>query len=217
MNRANRLLIVGIIVTLVGGGLVGLVLLVERPPVRAETQTEVPPPVVEADVAADEQDEFDPRIAVLEHLDDVDDVEVVALTVDFESSVAGLPQVGDRVNVYGVPEPDDAADADATEHAEEGTAGDVPIDDEEGNLLAGSMERLLTDVVVLGITGAVHEGNGGTPTLVIAVPSAQMPGALSAHRYESVHFTLVAGPDHDADEEDSEAGSDPVDPTPDET
>lgn len=217
VKRANRLLIVGIIVTVVGAGLVGLVLLVERPPVRADTQTETTPP--EAEVVADAEDGqddavFDPREPVLEHLGSTDDVEAVALTVDFESSVAGLPQVGDRVHVYGIPEPDENqgggtdGSAPADEVADDGTADEGTAGDEADSVpLAGSVERLLTDVLVLGITGAVHEGNSGTPTLIVAVPADQVAGALSAHRYESVHVTLVAGPEEDTVDEDDEADS----------
>lgn len=100
----------------------------------------------------------------------------VAFTVDFQRSVAGLPSAGDRVDVYG-------------------RAGD-----HDGSAL----EAVLDDVEVLTITGAAHESNGGAPTVVLAVPEAEVGGALGHHLTDPVYLTLRRG---DA-EPDDESGAD---------
>ena len=168
MTRSNRLLALGGIVTLLGAALVAAVLMLQRP---ADPVSAAPPssgseatPASDSRVSADDEAATVP-VAVAEV---PDGLEAVALTVDFEGSVAGLPQVGDRVHVYGVP-----------------ASGASTSDD------GGPIARLLEDVEVLAVTGADHQTNGGNPTVVLGVEPSAVGATLSSHASGSVHLTLV--------------------------
>jgi Flp pilus assembly protein CpaB len=169
--RSNRLLAVGGVVTVVGAGLVLAVLTVGRGPSEPTADAGTAPPpaaTVEANGAVTEPVAESGAVPVV--LDLPDGLEAVALTVDFEGSVAGLPSVGDRVHVYGVPAPSALRSEDAP---------------------ATRIARLLDDVEVLAITGADHATNGGNPTVVLGIDGDQVPAALTAHGTQSVHLTLV--------------------------
>lgn len=165
MARSNRLLAVGAVVTLLGAVLVLAVLMLQGDSSPQATQEPPPaPPTATSAALAD----GDTAAVVAAQLDLADDVEAVAVTVDFQGSVAGLPAPGDRVHVYGLPRP--------------GEDGEAPV-----------IERLLDDVEVLAVTGASHDSNSGSPTVVLAVPDGDVAEMLTAHGSQSVHLSLVEG------------------------
>lgn len=169
MTRSNRLLAVGAVVTLLGAALVLAVITLQRPadPVASETTATSESTT---DTRADDVASRDDPAATPSALTVPDGLEAVALTVDFEGSVAGLPEVGDRVHVYGVPV------ASPLGSGEDG---------------ATRIRRLLEDVEVLAVTGADHETNGGNPTVVLGVEPSDVGTALSSHGTAAVHLTLV--------------------------
>lgn len=160
MARSNRLLLVGAAVTVLGAALVLAVLFVQRPPTSPASPSTASETPVEAVEA--------PRVVVAQEGGEaVTSFEIpkgtsaVAFTVDFQRSVAGLPSAGDRVDVFG-------------------RAGDE----------TDTIEQVLEDVAVLTITGAAHESNGGSPTVVLAVPDDEVAGALGRHLTDPVYLTL---------------------------
>ncbi len=173
MTRSNRLLAVGAVVTLLGAVLVLAVLTLQSPadPVVSDAPSSSSEPTTTAG-AEDGPASDDPAAATAtpSALRLPDGMEAVALTVDFEGSVAGLPEVGDRVHVYGVP-----------------SAGSVRSEDDGGTRIS----RLLEDVEVLAITGADHTTNGGNPTVVLGVDPGDVGATLSSHGTTTVHLTLV--------------------------
>lgn len=172
MTRSNRLLAVGAVVTLLGAALVLAVITLQSPadPVVSDAPTPSDEPTTTARVE-DGPASDDPAAATAtpSALRLPDGLEAVALTVDFEGSVAGLPEVGDRVHVYGVP-----------------SASSVRSDDGGTRI-----SRLLEDVEVLAITGADHTTNGGNPTVVLGVDPGDVGATLSSHGTTTVHLTLV--------------------------
>lgn len=189
MPRSNRLLAVGGIVTVLGAGLVLAVLTVGQPsdaPPSAAAPASTPVEATTTTSAATVEGG-----AVPVALELPDGLEAVAFTVDFQGSVAGLPQIGDRVHVYGVPSPG-------------ALRSDAPA--------ATRIDRLLEDVEVLAITGADHTTNGGSPTVVLGIDGDQVPAALTAHGTQAVHLTLVdlaaataSGDDAGSDDDDAQA------------
>lgn len=189
MARSNRLLLVGGVITLLGAALVLLVMLNQNPssteptaaPDEPSTSSarsdEVATPAVQTD------DEGQPIFDVPEGM------EAVALTVDFQRSVAALPAVGDRVNVYGV----------FANHAPDVAEG---LPDGEGGTSLPAVSRILADVQILAVTGAAHDSNGGAPTFVVALDPTDVEAALYVHTAESIYLSLVdeateASPDTD--------------------
>lgn len=178
MVRSNRLLLVGVAVTLLGAALVLALLSVQRDRVAAPGDT----PAAAADGRRADRTGTDgtngtdgggvtdtaPRVVVGTGDDGggftlPEGTSAVAVTVDFQRSVAGLPTAGDRVDVYG--------------------RGDAPAD-------GTPLEQLLGDVEVLTITGAAHESNSGAPTVVLAVPVDEVADLLGSHLTDPVYLTL---------------------------
>jgi Flp pilus assembly protein CpaB len=156
--RSNRLLVAGGIVTLLGAALVLAVLYLQRDATPVAAQE--PPPAEEVQAA---QQTAPPPFEIPEGL------EAVAVTVDFERSVAALPQAGDRVNVYVV-----------FRNVSTDAVGTLP-----------AVRRILADVPVLAITGASHSSNTGTPTVVLGLDPADVEAAIYLNVVEDVYFSLV--------------------------
>lgn len=192
MTRSNRLLVLGGVVTLLGVTLAMLVVLTGRPPAEASEAPRVAAEQVSGAVDTEEAPAAPgggTASDVAAPFEIPEGLEAVALTVDFQRGVAGLVSAGDRVNVYGVfvsIEPDVVADLD--EHA--------------GGARLPAVRRVLADVPVLAVTGASHESNGGTPTVVVGLEPSDVEAAVYTHTAESVYLSLVepgvdASPDTD--------------------
>lgn len=172
MARSNRLLLAGGIVTLLGALLVLVVTMGQGSPSADPTAAERggDDPSVQTSQA---DEPATPAVQVDEDGQPIFDIpegrEALALTVDFERSVAGLPAVGDRVNVYGV------------------------FATHEADLVDGlpAVRRVLADVSVLAVTGAAHDSNGGAPTFVLALAPDDVEAAIWTHTAESIYLSLV--------------------------
>lgn len=171
--RANRLLVAGGVVTLLGAALVLLVLMTQRGTTPSTVAATDDAPAATAPVAVEESS----TPVVVSQSEGQDPVtfeipeghEALALTVEFQRGVAGLPSAGDRVNVYGV----------FTQHA-----GDL-VEELPG------VRRVLADVEVLAVSGGAFSANGGTPTVVVAVTGEDAERAIYTHAAESIYLTLV--------------------------
>lgn len=181
MSRGTRLLLAGLLLVLLGlGYVIAVVVSGDDPPPD-------PPPAVTPDPTPPggqpqpdpEPSRPDARAPVVEELASTEGVVALAVTFDFEGSVAALPVPGDLVNVYGIPdlvEPDPQPDAEPEPPAP----------------AASRVQLLLEGATVLAITGGDHGSNAGSPTIVLAVPEEQAGPLLSARRVERLHLAIVA-------------------------
>ena len=187
VSRSNRLLLAGGVISLLGAVLVLVVMMGQGGSSDAPTIAADDPAgaaTADADGVVDDGASTDePAVPAVQTdasgqpvFDVPEGMEAVALTVDFQRSVAGLPAVGDRVNVYGV-FTNQAAD---------------PVADLGGDgAQLPAVRRVLADVPILAVTGASHSSNGGAPTFVVALAPEDVEAALYVHTAESIYLTLV--------------------------
>lgn len=171
MARSNRLLIAGGAVTLLGIGLALVVALGQGPsPDRSEVAA---PPAAATASGTTSEASVTPVVATDEDGEPIFDVpegmEAVAITLEFQRSIAGLVAPGDRVNVFGV-----------------FASTEVEITDG-----VPGVRRILADVPVLSVTGAEHASNGGAPTVVLALEPDEVETVIWTQTAESLYLSLV--------------------------
>ena len=131
-------------------------------------------------------------------LDVPEGTEAVAVRANFMRSVAAIPAPGDLVSLYRLPA--------AAGGGEDGDAPTAPT----GATLPDpgpDAELLLSDSEVLAVTGPLPASNDGTITLVVAVPSADVPGVMPVANSNEVWFTLLPSPEEEATQQPTEAGT----------
>lgn len=189
MARSNRLLIAGGAVTLLGIGLALVVALGQGP--APEPSEVASPPTATASGTSGAT--VTPAVQIDEDGEPIFDVpegmEAVAVTLEFQRSVAGLVAPGDRVNVFGV-------------------FSSTEVDITDG---VPAVRRILADVTVLSVTGAEHASNGGSPTVVLALEPDEVETVIWTQTAESLYLSLV---DEDTDESPATGGVDAGDLVP---
>lgn len=164
-SRSTRLIAVGAAALLVG---VALTALAVRGAGRASAApADAPTAPAAAAVATPAPATPAPRIP--DEVEVPDGHEAVALQLPFDAAVAGLPTVGDRVNVYGVF---------GARQDEDGDRGP-------------RVEAVLAGVEVLAVTGPEIDSAGGTPTLVVALTPDQTPRLIFLQTAERTWLTLT--------------------------
>ena len=132
-------------------------------------------------------------------LDVPEGTEAIAVRASFMRSVAAIPAPGDRVSLYRLPPAaGDGEDGDDGPTAPTGATLPDPGPD---------AELVLTDSEVLAVTGPLPASNDGTITLVVAVPSADVPEVMPVANTNEVWFTLLPSPEEEATEQPTEAGT----------
>lgn len=108
--------------------------------------------------------------------------EAVAIRTDFVRGVAALPGPGDHVNIYRLPAADNAVRGD--EPAQPGA---------EPHYLSPNpdAETFLSDVEVLGIVGPATSAGDGSPVLIMAIRTADVPRLLPVIASGEVWMTLL--------------------------
>jgi hypothetical protein len=117
-----------------------------------------------------------------------DGMEAIAIRVNFMRSVAAVPLPGDRVNLYRLAEPVDKDEADEEGVPVPGQPQPAPV-------------QVVGDVEVLAVTGPLPAANDGTLTLVVAVPSADIPAAMEVANDAEAWFTLLPSPEGDEEDD----------------
>jgi hypothetical protein len=117
-----------------------------------------------------------------------DGMEAIAIRVNFMRSVAAVPLPGDRVNLYRLAEPVDEDEADEEGVPVPGQPQPAPV-------------QVVGDVEVLAVTGPLPAANDGTLTLVVAVPSADIPAAMEVANDAEAWFTLLPSPEGDEEDD----------------
>jgi hypothetical protein len=120
-----------------------------------------------------------------------DGMEAIAIRVNFMRSVAAVPLPGDRVNLYRLAPAERQPQADADEP-------------EPGIVTPGAQPapvQVVGDVEVLAVTGPLPAANDGTLTLVVAVPSADIPAAMEVANDAEAWFTLLPSPEGDEEDD----------------
>lgn len=120
-----------------------------------------------------------------------DGMEAIAIRVNFMRSVAAVPLPGDRVNLYRLAPAERQPQADADEP-------------EPGIVTPGAQPapvQVVGDVEVLAVTGPLPAANDGTLTLVVAVPSADVPAAMEVANDAEAWFTLLPSPEGDEEDD----------------
>lgn len=162
-SRSTRLIAVGAAALVVGTALTALAVRGADGAAAAPAPAEPPAAAVETAPPAD------PAPRIPESLEVPDGHEAVALQLPFDAGVAGLPTVGDHVNVYGV-------------------FGARQTDGED---TGPRVEAVLAGVEVLAITGPDVEAAGGSPTVVVALTPDQTPKAIFLQAAERTWLTLT--------------------------
>lgn len=117
-----------------------------------------------------------------------DGMEAIAIRVNFMRSVAAVPVSGDRVNLYRLAEPVDDDEADEDGVPVPGQPQPRPV-------------QVVGDVEVLAVTGPLPAANDGTLTLVVAVPSVDIPAAMEVANDAEAWFTLLPSPEGDEEDD----------------
>lgn len=132
-------------------------------------------------------------------LDVPEGTEAMAVRVNFMRSIAAVPSPGDLVNLYRLPEPTDRGDAEQADP-------DQPVTPTVGLPDPGpDSEQVLAEIEVLAVTGPLPAANDGTLTVVLAVPTADVPGLMPLANDAELWLTLPPAPDEAATEGDEPA------------
>lgn len=123
--------------------------------------------------------------------------EAIAVRLAFDRAVAAIPAPGDRINVYRALAT--AADGEGPQVDTGGAAGSLPDAGPAGELL-------VPDTEVLAVTGPLPAANDGTLTVVLAVPSPQVPGLMPVATARQLWFTLLPS----VDDEPTEGATEPT-------
>ena len=127
--------------------------------------------------------------------------EAMAIRMNFVRAVAAIPAPGDRVNVYrflsATGQDAEPAEGEAAQPAVPSTSLPAPGPDSE---------LVLPEMQVLAVTGPLPAANDGTLTVVLAVPSDQVPGLMPLANDSQLWFTLLPG----ADEERTDGATEPT-------
>jgi Flp pilus assembly protein CpaB len=130
-----------------------------------------------------------------------DGTEAMAVRINFVRSVAAIPAPGDRVNVYRF------LSAEAAQAAGDG-ATEAPVTPSTPTTTlpdpGPDSEQVIGDVEVLAVTGPLPASNDGVLTMVLAVPSADVPGLMPLADDSQLWFTLLPA----AEEEPTDAPTD---------
>lgn len=164
-SRSTRLIAVGAAALLVGVALTALAVRGAGRASAAPATTAATAPVAAPETAPP----VEPAPRIPEAVEVPEGHEAVALQLPYDAAVAGLPNAGDRVNVYGV------FAARQTDGAGEGPR----------------VAAVLAGVQVLAITGPDVEAAGGSPTLVVAVTPDQTPQLIFLQSAERTWLTLT--------------------------
>lgn len=128
--------------------------------------------------------------------------EALAVRLPFDRSVAAIPAPGDRVSLYRFLSA--AGDEAPAEPAPQGQEPPAPTGPTSSLPTPGpSSEQVLSEIEVLGVTGPLPAANDGVLTVVLAVPSPDVPGLMPLADDSQLWLTLLPTPD----EEPTEAGT----------
>lgn len=126
-------------------------------------------------------------------LDVPEGTEAMAVRVDFMRSVAAIPSPGDRVNVYRYL-------AARPAEGQEGPEVQQPVAPSSLPEPGPDSEQVLPDVEVLAVTGPLPASNDGTLTVVLAIPTADVPSMMPLANANQLWFTLLPDTDEASDE-----------------
>lgn len=170
-TRSARLITIGVAVLIVG---IGMAWLAVRSAGGASATT-----TTTSATSATAQDEpvepTEPPERLPERVDVPDGHEAVAVQLPFDASMAGVPAPGEPVNVYGVfthgrPGEEEPA-------AEVQASGPV-------------VERVLSGVEVLAVTGPEVQDAGGSPTVVLALTPEQAAQVVFLQANERIWLSV---------------------------
>lgn len=170
----------------------------------SDTVSTVPSPSVDPTAVATAVGAAEnPSIVRLDSFDPVEieeGFEAVAVALPFTRAVAALPLPGDLLNIYRLPTFERIIPPLTTPAAADQTVPLPPID--------APAELLLEEVEILGMIGPLPAANGGVLTVILAVPSADVPLVLQLANSNDIYATLLPRP------EETETPSEAPAPTP---
>ena len=134
-------------------------------------------------------------------LDVPEGTEAVAVRVPFDRAVAAIPAPGDRVNLYRALAASGEGEGPQVETG--GTAGGLPEPGPAGELFLPEMQ-------VLAVTGPLPAANDGTLTVVLAVPSDEVPELMPVATARELWFTLLPNAEDDPTEGATESTEEPA-------
>ena len=168
-NRSTRLIAIGVAVLVVGVGMAILAL-------RAAGGASATPITSDTSATADEPSPApSPSERLPEQLSVPKGHEAVALQLPFDASMAGMPTPGQHVDVYGV-----------FTHGRPGATEPMKAAQDQGPVV----QRVLTDVEVLAVTGPEASDAGGSPTVVVALTPSQASTAIFLQANERIWLTI---------------------------
>lgn len=192
-----RLLAIGFAVLVIGVILVLVIIRNADDP--AATPAPVATPTDQADTQPSDQETLSPEQLSTARLplplEVPEGTEAVAVRANFMRSVAAIPTPGDLVNLYRLPAP--AGDGEQPAVGADDTLPDPGPD----------AEQVLSELEVLAVTGPLPASNDGTITLVVAVPTADVPGVMPVANGNEVWVTLLPSPEEAATAQPTEAGT----------
>lgn len=195
-----RLLAIGFAVLVIGVLLVLIIVRNTDDPAATPAPTATQGQQDDGDESSDDSTQMSPEQLSTARLplplDVADGHEAIAVRANFMRSVAAIPAPGDLVSLYRLPAAVAADDEDDTQ-APSTTLPEAGPD----------AEQVVAEVEVLAVTGPLPSSNDGTITLVVAVPTGDVPGVMPVANASEVWFTLLPSPEDEATEQATEEGT----------